>query len=132
MNKLILIAVLLLIAYNLWAEQPNPCHQYYPNIPGELVLENDKLVVQRFTIQPGEWEGIHRHPPDQLYIHIKGGEWTVKYGDEATTSYSPTGEIGWDETATGLSALHESGNTGDEPIDLVWVTLKPGCMEGNQ
>ena len=54
MKKLILIAVLLLIAYNLWAEQPNPCHQYYPNIPGELVLENDKLVVQRFTIQPGE------------------------------------------------------------------------------
>ena len=132
MKKLILIAVLLLIAYNLWAEQPNPCHQYYPNIPGELVLENEKLVVQRFTVQPGEWEGIHRHPPDQLYIHIKGGEWTVKYGDEATTSYSPTGEIGWDETATELSALHESGNTGDEPIDLVWVTLKPGCMEGNQ
>jgi len=132
MKKLILITVLLFIAYNLWAEQPNPCHQYYPNIPGELVLENDKLVVQRFTIQPGEWEGIHRHPPDQLYIHIKGGEWTVKYGEEATTSYSPTGEIGWDEKATELSALHESGNTGDELIDLVWVTLKPGCMEGNQ
>ena len=132
MKKLILITVLLFIAYNLWAEQPNPCHQYYPNIPGELILENDKLVVQRFTIQPGEWEGIHRHPPDQLYIHIKGGEWTVKYGEEATTSYSPTGEIGWDEKATELSALHESGNTGDELIDLVWVTLKPGCMEGNQ
>jgi hypothetical protein len=24
--------------------------------------------------------------------------------------------------------MHESGNTGDEPIDLIWVTLKPGCM----
>ena len=130
MKKLILIAGLLLCS-NGWAEQSNPCHQYYPNIPGELLLENDKLVVQRFTIQPGQWEGIHRHPPDQLYIHIKGGEWTVKYGDGATTSYSPTGEIGWDDSATELSELHESGNTGDESIDLVWVTLKPGCTDGN-
>ncbi len=24
--------------------------------------------------------------------------------------------------------MHESGNTGDEPIDLIWVTLKPGCL----
>jgi len=106
MKKLILIAGLLLCS-NGWAEQSNPCHQYYPNIPGELLLENDKLVVQRFTIQPGQWEGIHRHPPDQLYIHIKGGEWTVKYGDGATTSYSPTGEIGWDDSATELNELQE-------------------------
>ena len=130
MKKLILITGLLLCS-NGWAEQSNPCHQYYPNIPGELLLENDKLVVQRFTIQPGQWEGIHRHPPDQLYIHIKGGEWTVKYGDGATTSYYLTGEIGWDDSATELNELHESGNTGDESIDLVWVTLKPGCMDGN-
>ncbi len=130
MKKLILITGLLLCS-NGWAEQSNPCHQYYPNIPGELLLENDKLVVQRFTIQPGQWEGIHRHPPDQLYIHIKGGEWTVKYGDGATTSYSPTGEIGWDDSATELNELHGSGNTGDEFIGLVWVTLKPGCMDGN-
>ena len=107
---------------------PNACHQYYPNIAGELLLENDKLVVQRFIIEPGEWEGIHPHPPNQLYIHVKGGEWTVKYGDEAKTSLSPDAEIGWSETGTPASAMHESGNTGDEPIDLIWVTLKPGCM----
>ena len=81
-----------------------------------------------FNIAPGQWEGIHRHPPDQLYIHVKGGEWTVKYGDEATTSDSPDGEIGWSDSATELSAMHQSGNTGDEPIDLIWVSLKPGCM----
>jgi len=110
-------------------EKPaDPCLMYYPNIPGETLLENDKLVVQRFKIEPGQWEGIHRHPPDQLYIQVKGGEWTVKYGDEAETSQSPTGEIGWSDKATELSAQHESGNTGDEPMDLIWVTLKPGCM----
>ena len=109
-------------------DPPNPCHQFYPNIEGALLLENDKLVVQRFVIEPGQWEGIHRHPADQLYIHIKGGQWTVRYGDEAETEYSPTGEVGWSDTATELSAMHESGNTGDEPIDLIWVALKPGCL----
>ena len=107
---------------------PNACHQYYPNIAGEVLLENDKIVVQRFIIEPGEWEGIHRHPPDQLYIHIKGGEWTVRFGDDENTSISPDGEIGWSDTAIELDAKHESGNTGDELIDLLWVTLKPGCM----
>ncbi len=107
---------------------PNACHQYYPNIAGEVLLENDKIVVQRFIIEPGQWEGIHRHPPDQLYIHIKGGEWTVRYGDDDTIGISPDGEIGWSDTAVELDAKHQSGNTGDEPIDLLWVTLKPGCM----
>ena len=107
---------------------PNLCHIYYPNIPGEVLLENDKLVVQRFTIATGEWEGIHRHPHEQLDIHINGGEWTVKYVDDATTRVSATGGLGWSEPATQRGAMHESGNTGDEPIDLLWVTLKPGCM----
>ncbi len=75
---------------------PNPCHMYYPNIPGELILENDQMVVQRFIIEPGQWEGIHRHPFDQLYVQVKGGEWTVKYGDEANTFISPDGEASWD------------------------------------
>lgn len=28
----------------------------------------------------------------------------------------------------GLDADRESQNSGDEPIDLIWVALKPGCM----
>jgi len=106
----------------------SPCHIFYPNIPGETLLDNDKMVVQRFIVAPGQWEGVHRHPPNQLYIMLNAGEWTVRYGDKVETSFSPEGEIGWSETGTGLDADHESQNSGDEPIDLMWVTLKPGCM----
>ena len=95
------LQVLLLVLFGVSASAnhhgdgpPNACHQYYPNIAGEVLLENDKLVVQRFIIEPGEWEGIHRHPPDQLYIHVKGGEWTVRYGEDENTSISPDGEAG--------------------------------------
>ncbi|MEM7226978.1 MAG: hypothetical protein AAF495_28675 [Pseudomonadota bacterium] len=106
----------------------SPCHQYYPNIEGEVLLENDKVVVQRFIFPPGQWEGVHSHPPDQLYIHIKGGHWTVRYGDSKTSGYSADGSVGWYGPVP-LSADHESVNSGDEPIDLIWVTLKDGCLK---
>jgi quercetin dioxygenase-like cupin family protein len=54
-----------------------PKYRYlnYPNIPGEDLLENELVIVQRFTVNPGQWEGVHAHHPDMLYIHIKGGQW---------------------------------------------------------
>ena len=131
MKKLILMSALL-FSFNGGAEQSNPCHQYYPNIPGELVLENDKLVVQRFIIQPGQWEGIHSHPGNQIYIHIKGGEWSGRIGGKSEYSgeIDEDGSVGWMD-AIPLSAGHDSGNTGNTPIDIIYVTLKEGCKDGN-
>ena len=106
--------------------QNNPCYQYYPNIQGAILLENDKVVVQRFVFPPGEWEGVHSHPPGQIYIHIKGGEWTVRFGEQVEKGYSETGSVGWYGPVP-LSADHESVNSGAEPIDLIWVTLKSEC-----
>ena len=111
--------------------QTNPCHQSYPNITGTVLLENDKVVVQRFTFPPGKWEGVHSHPAGQIYIHIKGGEWTVRFGDEYEKGYSETGSVGW-YGPVALSADHESVNSGTEPIDLIWVTLKSECSAGDQ
>ena len=100
----------------------------YPNLEnsgGEVLLENEHVVVQRFVVGPGEWEGIHAHPGNQLYVHIKGGEWSGRARGESTYSGSvdEDGSVGWMD-AIPLSAGHESGNTGDTPIDLIWVTLK--------
>jgi hypothetical protein len=58
-----------------------------------------------------------------VYYVSGGGEWTVRRGDEKTTSYSETGSVGWMD-AIALSEDHESGNTGDSKIELLWVTLK--------
>jgi predicted metal-dependent enzyme (double-stranded beta helix superfamily) len=105
-----------------------PKYQYlnYPNIPGEDVLENDQVIVQRFIVQPGQWEGVHAHCPDMLFIHIKGGQWAAKSYKEPEHPYpnpSPDGEAGWMPTID-ISVGHQSGNIGKSPIDLVWVTLK--------
>lgn len=101
-------------------------HLNYPNIPGEDLLENSRVVVQRFTVNPGQWEGVHAHRPNMLYIHIKGGQWAARSRKEPEHPYpepSPDGEVGW-MAPIDLSEGHESGNVGSRPIDLIWVTLK--------
>lgn len=98
----------------------------YPNIPGEDLLDNDFVIVQRFVVNPGQWEGVHAHQPNMLFVHIKGGQWAARSRDEAQHAYphpSPDGEVGW-MAPIDISVGHESGNIGPEPIDLIWVSLK--------
>ncbi|HLZ97816.1 MAG TPA: hypothetical protein VKP66_07675 [Steroidobacteraceae bacterium] len=108
------------------ANEPKYRYLNYPNIPGEDLLENDQVIVQRFVVNPGQWEGVHAHHPDMLFIHIKGGQWAARSKKEPEHAYpapSPDGEVGWMPTID-ISEGHESRNIGKEPIDLVWVTLK--------
>ena len=118
----LLLAGLVLLASSPIATQQS-FYQQYPKIPGEVVFENDRVVVQRYVVQPGQWEGVHTHSRNQLYVHIKGGEWTMRYGDKKETSVAEDGSVGWMEKVT-LSQAHESGNTGDAPIEFLWITLK--------
>ena len=98
--------------------------QHYPNVPGEVLLENDRVVVQRFVTQPGQWQGVHSHPGNQIYIHVKGGEWTIRRGESDTVSYAEDGSAGWWERVD-LSEQHDTANTGNTPIEHILVNLKP-------
>jgi predicted metal-dependent enzyme (double-stranded beta helix superfamily) len=107
-------------------QRPHAAHLNYPNIPGEDLLENDRVIVQRFIVNPGQWEGRHAHGPNMLYIHVKGGQWAARSKKEPEHLYpdaDPDGAVGW-MAPIDISEGHESGNAGKEPIDLIWVTLK--------
>ena len=99
--------------------------QVYPNIPLELLLENDRMIVQRVRVEPGQWTGIHRHPGNQVYIYIKGGTWSERRGGMQSTQAASmkAGSVGWLD-AVDLSERHEAGNTGDTTIEFVLVTIK--------
>ncbi len=111
--------------YKIYADY-GTCQQTYPNIPGKLLLENEKVVVQRFSFPAGQWEGVHAHPANQLYIHLTDAHWKVRFGDKIETGRSSAGSVGW-YGPVHLSEDHESVNMGDKPIELIWVTLKEGC-----
>ena len=132
------VLILLLAAFTSSAQDTEASNQVteddkkflltYPNLDdsdGEVVLTNDHVVLQRLVVPAGEWEGIHSHPGNQIYVHIKGGEWSGRIGGKSEYSgiVDEDGAVGWMD-AIPLSAGHESGNTGDTPIDLIYVTLK--------
>jgi len=102
-----------------------PAPQVYPNIPLDLLLENERVIVQRVQVEPGQWEGIHSHSGNQVFIHVKGGTWSGRTGgiQSSTPTVREDGAVGWMD-AIPLSEEHESGNIGDTTIDLVWITLK--------
>jgi quercetin dioxygenase-like cupin family protein len=97
----------------------------YPNIPLEDVFENDEVIVQRFTMLPGQWEGVHAHHPNTLYVYIKGGRYVSRTVNPPTREEgdTPDGYVGW-MPAIDIKAGHESGNTGSTPSDVVWIALK--------
>jgi len=81
-------------------EEDKPFLLNYPNLEnsdGEVVLTNEHVVLQRLVVGPGEWEGVHSHPGNQIFVHIKGGEWSGRLGGEIEYSdtMSPDGEVGW-------------------------------------
>ena len=105
--------------------------QTYPNVEGETLLEDDRVIVQRFVLEPGQWEGVHEHPEHQLVIVVNGtDELTYRIGDsnrvfkresdeelERITSF-------WRPGPVSLSDDHESGNTGTRPLEWIAITFK--------
>ena len=65
------------------SEDDRPFLLHYPNLEnpdGRVVMTNEFVVLQRLWVPAGEWEGIHSHPGNQIYVHIMGGEWSGRLG----------------------------------------------------
>ena len=135
-NKLTFICILLvnfLFAPNSNSENLSKYLLNYPNLDdpdGEVIFNNEYAVLQRLVVGPGEWEGVHSHPGNQIYVHIKGGYWSGRmHGElEYEKEFSPDGSVGW-MGAIPIEDLHDSGNSGDNPIELIYVTLKQDTSE---
>lgn len=139
MKNLMLSAVLILLSMITFtsnaqertmqiSEEDMPYMLNYQNLEdsfGRVVLSNDKVVLQRLVVPGGEWEGIHSHPGNQLFVHIYGGYWSGQLGGEYEYRHelSSDGEVGWMDHIP-YEDGHNSGNSGEEAIDLIYVNLK--------
>ena len=98
--------------------------QAYPNLPADMVFENDQIVAQRVTVKPGIWVGEHSHSGNQLAVVLKGGTVTYRESGEETEQIFADGEV----LMVDPTESHDYAVTGfsDSGIDFVLITLAPG------
>jgi hypothetical protein len=91
----------------------------HADLPGTIVLENERVLIQRFIIQPGQSTGARTYAAHQLEVFVKGGILSSKTG---RSTLWPDGRVVWLQDAG-----HDEGstNTGRTAVELVWVTFKP-------
>ena len=105
--------------------------QTYPNLDGEVLLDDDRVIVQRFVLEPGQWEGIHEHPEHQLVIVLNNtDELTFRFGGAERVFSNPedesdeTMDVFWRPGPVFMSDQHDSGNTGTRPLEWIAITFK--------
>ena len=90
----------------------------FADLRSEVLLDNERVFVERFVIPPGHSTGLQSHPADQLRVFTKGGVLTT--GGRSVVWKA--GRVDWQSAGTGVDPA--SVNTSHEPIELVCVSLK--------
>ncbi len=94
--------------------------QTYPNLPANVVFENDRVVAQRLASEPGVWAGEHSHTGNQLVVVLKGGTQTYREGGEETSVTFEDGDVFWVEP----TEAHDHATTSESPFERVLITIK--------
>ncbi len=102
-------------------ETTSAVRQAYPNLTSNVVFENDQLIAQHVTAEPGVWAGEHSHSGDQIAVVLKGGEEIQREGGEETKRTFADGEV----IAVEPTAAHDHMFSGDG-AEFVLITLAPG------
>ncbi len=70
--------------------------QEYPNIPDvPVLLDNDKVVVQRMDFEIGEWSGEHSHDGNQLVVILSDTSMLYKEDGKERQESFKAGDVFW-------------------------------------
>ena len=67
--------------------------QQYPKAESPVLLENDRVVVQRNDFEAGAWVGEHSHAGNQLAVVLDETEVVYKEGEKETTESYKAGDV---------------------------------------
>ena len=106
--------------------------QTYPNISGEFLYEDERVSIQKFTLPPGQWEGVHEHPEYQLVIVLnRTNELTYRLREKETIFHATKEDLlknpmtaFWRPGPVKFEDQHNSGNTGTRPLEWIAITFK--------
>ncbi len=93
--------------------------QVYPNIPAPMLFENDRIIAQSWTSEPGVWAGEHSHMGNQLVVVVKGGTILYRKGGVETSVTYQAGDVYWIEATT-----HDHSGGGDSPVETILITVR--------
>lgn len=102
-------------------ETTSAVRQAYPNLPSEVVFENDQIVAQRVTAEHGVWAGEHSHGEGQIAIVLKGATQIYREGGEETERVFKAGDV----IAVEPTEAHDHMIASDG-ADFVLITIAPG------
>lgn len=89
----------------------------------KLVLENERVRVVEYVLEPGVPMGMHSHPRDRVEITVAGGRVRVTTADGKTQEATEKeGAVVFSRAST---ALHDVVNIGETPLRAYHVELKP-------
>ncbi len=93
--------------------------QVYPNIPAPMLFENDEIIAQSWTSEPGVWAGEHSHMGNQLAVVVKGGTILYREGGVETPVTYQEGDVYWIKATT-----HDHSGGGDSPVEMILITVR--------
>ncbi len=91
-------------------------------VPPQVVVDNQKVKVSRWSLQPGERSSVHTHSLDHVYVVIHGSK---------IREFISDGKISEDDQETGRAAFspakgktHSFENAGTGPYEMISIELK--------
>lgn len=91
-------------------------------VPPQVLVDNQRVKVVRWTLQPGEGSPIHAHLLDHVYVVIHGSK---------IREITSQGKVNDDDQETGRAAfspakgkIHSFANIGQTPYEMVSIELK--------
>ena len=113
------LCLLLAASANAYAhEQHEPGHIASPEMY-EVLLENDRALVLKMVLKPGESDAFHRHNNETVYFE-KGSKLKIEtLGGEQIVADVPDGHVMWHEAWT-----HRVTNLGEQTAIAIIVEEK--------
>ncbi|MGP8247789.1 MAG: cupin domain-containing protein [Bryobacteraceae bacterium] len=106
------------LAFALLAQQPAGDRVVRPLI----VVDNQKVKVSRWLLQPGERSPVHTHTLDHVYIVVRGSRIREHISDGSVKDDDQ--ETGRAAFSAGRGKTHWFENVGTAPYEMISVELK--------
>jgi len=91
-------------------------------VPPQIVVDNQKVKVSRWVLQPGERSPVHTHSLDHVYVVVHGSKIREFISDGAI--HDDSQETGRAAFSPARGKTHSFENVGTTPYEMISIELK--------